>query len=403
MHRISATGTEIGASLPLQSPGTVSVKTRRSRCPVRTCYVAWIQGLVLDAGEARGGGHQLRRRPDVQAGRDGRTAHHAAGAPATSRWRPTATTCSSRSSTTRTASGPPAAATAAAPSRAWRRSPVPGDRVDGGADYDAGRRRGHASSGPGCPSTTLDIWTRRSTDAGRTLEPPAMVYRQPRRTGTTRACRGSRAEDGVVAIVYQQGVPDAAPGPHGHGLRLGARGPDVQQRAARAGLMRHLGGEATRCVGDYCVSTYTVDIDGRAHLCRLAGEGHHVARAVRRRRRLRRLTRDRSVSVMRSSSARRLGPGRHVVATWYTRRRVPGSWDIERRRRAFSSDHGQSFHDDARSPRASQRDLYPVATAWGPDPPGAGFAWWSWDDNYYSGRHPREVRPDERGRSPTSR
>ena len=32
-----------------------------------------------------------------------------------------------------------------------------------------------------------------------------------------------------------------------------------------------------------------------------------------------------------------------------------------------------------------QKDLYPVATAWGPDPAGAGFAWWSWDNNYYDG------------------
>ena len=32
-----------------------------------------------------------------------------------------------------------------------------------------------------------------------------------------------------------------------------------------------------------------------------------------------------------------------------------------------------------------QKDLYPVATAWGPDPAGAGFAWWSWDDDCYDG------------------
>ena len=80
------------------------------------------------------------------------------------------------------------------------------------------RSTARACTGSGCGD--FDIYTRRSSDAGRTLEPAAAARRQPGdfigRPQHRRRRRRRRDHD-------EPGVPDAAPGPHRHGLRPPAR------------------------------------------------------------------------------------------------------------------------------------------------------------------------------------
>ena len=151
------------------------------------------------------------------------------------------------------------------------------------------------------------------------------------------------ADDGVAAIViskeYQMPRQDRT------GTDFGWE-PEVLTSNNRGASWTHedLGGEGSRCVGDYCVVDVHRRHRGRAHLCRLAGEGHHVARA-------------RPASAAASPVQSVIGPylygsfvparrsrsrGENVVATWYTGVR-PGSWDIDVVG-AFSRDHGAVVH-----------------------------------------------------------
>ena len=379
VHRISATGTEIGASLPLQSPGTVSVEDPRIAVSGENVYVAWIQGSFWTpekhavVATSYDGGRTFKQA--VMAG------PHTSGGGA---W-----------DLSLAADGDNVFVSFVDnKDRVWtagsrdggRTFPcmaeitVPGDRVDGGGRLRPGRRRGHGHLDVAVRAHARHLDSpldrRRPDDraAGDGLPQPRELE-LPGRAADRRRRRRRRDRD-------QQGVPDAAPGPHGHGLRLGARGPDVATTAARAGTHEDLGGEGSRCVGNYCVSTYTVDIeDGRIYVAWRAKGTMWLARS--------------GVGGGFSGESV-IGPylygasyspslsvrGENVVATWYTGVR-PGSWDIDVVG-AFSRDHGQSFQMTTIA-SGEQRDLYPVATAWGPDPAGAGFAWWSWDDNYYRG------------------
>ena len=378
VHRISATGTEIGASLPLQSPGTVSVEDPRIAVSGENVYVAWIQGSFWTpekhavVATSYDGGRTFKQA--VMAG------PHTSGGGA---W-DLALAADGDNVFVSFVDNKDRVWTAG--SRDGGRTfpcmaeiTVPGDRVDGGADYDLAVD-GDTVIWTWRSEHTLDIWTRRSTDAGRTIEPPAMVYRNPEYWNYPGVPRIA-AEDGVAAIViskeYQMPRQDRT------GTDFGWE-PEVLTSNNRGASWTHedLGGEGSRCVGDYCVSTYTVDIeDGRIYVAWRAKGTMWLARS--------------GVGGGFSGESV-IGPylygasyspslsvrGENVVATWYTGVR-PGSWDIDVVG-AFSRDHGQSFQMTTIA-SGEQRDLYPVATAWGPDPAGAGFAWWSWDDNYYRG------------------
>jgi hypothetical protein len=378
VHRISATGTEIGAALALQSPGTVSVDEPQIVVSGENVYVAWIQGsywtpethavvatsydggrtfkqAVMAGPRTSGGGAW-----DLKLAADGDNVFVAFVDNKDRVW-----TAGSRDG--------------------GRTFPcmaeitVPGDRVDGGGDYDLAVD-GDTVIWTWKAEYGWDIWTRRSTDAGRTIEPPAMVYENPESwnyPGSPQIAAG----DGVAAIViskeYRMEREDRS------GTDFGWE-PEALMSSDRGASWSHqdLGGEESRCVGDYCVSTYTVDIeDARAYVAWRAKGSMWLAR---------------SGVGGGFSGASVIGPylyggsyspslsvrGENVVATWYTGVR-PGSWDIDVVG-AFSRNHGQTFQMSTIA-TGEQRDLHPVATAWGPDPAGAGFAWWSWDDNYYEG------------------
>jgi hypothetical protein len=378
VHRISATGTEIGGSLPLQSPGTVSVEDPRIAVAGENVYVAWIQGSFWTP----------EKHPVVATSYDGgRTFKQAVMAgPHTSGGGAWDLALAADGDNVFVSFVDNKDRVWTAGSRDGGRTfpcmaeiTVPGDRVDGGSDYDLAVD-GDTVIWTWRSEYTLDIWTRRSTDAGRTIEPPAMVYRNPEKWNYPGVPRIA-AEDGVAAIViskeYQMPRQDRT------GTDFGWE-PEVLTSNNRGASWTHedLGGEGSRCVGDYCVSTYTVDIeDGRIYVAWRAKGTMWLARS--------------GVGGGFSGESV-IGPylygasyspslsvrGENVVATWYTGVR-PGSWDIDVVG-AFSRDHGQSFQMTTIA-SGEKRDLYPVAAAWGPDPAGAGFAWWSWDDNYYNG------------------
>src|SRR5262249_8944983 len=74
--------------------------------------------------------------------------------------------------------------------------------------------------------------------------------------------------------------------------------------------------------------------------------------------------------------------GDTVVAAWNTMV-VPGRVNQEIMV-AFSSDHGHTF-DLRQLTNGPKLNLFPVAAAWGPDPQGAGIAWWTNESEYSVG------------------
>ena len=237
---------------------------------------------------------------------------------------------------------------------------VPGDYhgVDGGGDYDL------AVDG----DTVYWTWLTTGSTSGSPLDRRRPDDRAGRRDlrnpeywnypGVPRIA----ADDGVAAIVVQQGVPDAAREPHGHGLRLGARGPD-DRRPRRDLDHEDIGGEGSRCVGDYCAAPYRIDVDdGRVYVAWRAKGTMWLARSEQSRRRLRGPNVIGPYIYGGSHHPSLAARGENVVATWYTGVR-PGSWDIDVVG-AFSSDHGQSFAMTTVARRAAR----PVP---GRRPPGA--------------------------------
>ena len=86
--------------------------------------------------------------------------------------------------------------------------------------------------------------------------------------------------------------------------------------------------------------------------------------------------------------------GDMVIATWYTAPNPTEMVDTDAVA-AVSSDRGRTFDLRTIGGGAGQQ-LSPVVAPWGPDPLGAGFAYWMLDENWYQRRHAREVRADER-------
>ena len=381
LQRISATGTEIGSWQWLQSGGTVSTDDPQVAVSGENVYVAWIQGsywtpekhavvasshnggrtfsqAVMAGPRTSGGGAW-----DVELAADGDNVFVAFIDNKDRIW--------------------------TAGSRDGGRSfpcmaqiTIPGDYndgADGGSDYDL------AVDGDTVYWTWLtngmDIMVRRSTDAGRTIEPAQRIFDNPEYwnyPGTPRIA----ADDGVAGIVFSKEF--RMPRENRTGTDFGWE-PEVLTTGDRGASWthHHIGGEGSRCVGDYCAAPYGIDVDDERVYIAWKAKG--------------------TMWMSRSSSrgagfggADVIGPyiygsshhpsidarDENVVATWYTGVR-PGTFDIDVVG-AFSSNHGASFTMTTIA-AGEQKDLYPVATAWGPDPAGAGFAWWSWDNNYYDG------------------
>ena len=190
LQRISATGTEIGSWQWLQGRGTVSTEDPDVAASGENVYVAWIQGsywtpekhavvasshdggrtfsqAVMGGPRTTGGGAW-----DVRLAADGDNVFVAFVDNKDRVW-----TAGSRDG--------------GRTFPCMEQITVPGDFIDGvegGGDYDL------AVDGDTVYWTWLtyglDIMVRRSTDAGRTIEPAGGSTTTPS-TGTTRACRGS--------------------------------------------------------------------------------------------------------------------------------------------------------------------------------------------------------------------
>ena len=233
---------------------------------------------------------------------------------------------------------------------------------------------------------------RRSTDGGRTLSEPVTLY--PGVRGELLGVPELVAADGNVAVVYsrQYRVP--------HDERTGTDWgfePEVVSSQDGGGSWHttHVGGEGQRCSGNYCVGPYGFTADG--HDMYLTWE-------------------DAKGSMWLSAShdggsgwggPTNLGPyvyryhsslapyvaahGDSVVATWYTAGAADAMWDMDVVA-AYSSDRAKTFNLRTVASTAKW-ELEPVAAAWGPDPQGAGFAWWSLDEGYYTGDTHVEFAP----------
>ena len=104
-----------------------------------------------------------------------------------------------------------------------------------------------------------DIYTRRSTDGGRTLEPPTMV-----RDASPSDFAGSPnidADGGIVAItssqMYRMERADHTGTDFGHQPVL-----TTSQDGGDTWAEQNIGTPSDRCVGDYCSSPYALAIDG---------------------------------------------------------------------------------------------------------------------------------------------
>src|SRR4051812_10573165 len=199
VHRITATGTELGAQNFLQSPGTVSTENPKIAISGENVYVGWVQasfftsqlhavvaashdggktfGQAVMAGRLTGNGAY-----DLQLAADGDNVFVAFVDTKNQLW--------------------------TAGSRDGGRSypcmamiTVPGDGSDGGGDYSL------AVDGDHVYWTWLtdgfDVWTRASRDGGRTLEGAQRVYDSPGRwdyPGVPTLAAG----DGLAAIAFSK-------------------------------------------------------------------------------------------------------------------------------------------------------------------------------------------------------
>ena len=395
-HRITAAGTEIGAPRELQSPGTASTEYPQIVVSGENVYVAWIQGsyttpekhavvaashdggrtfeqAVMAGTHTTGGGAF-----DLRLGADGDNVFVAfvdnrgrvwtAGSRDGGRTFPCMAVVSSS-----------------------------GDEADGGGDYSL------VVDGPRIYWVWLtdefDIVTRRSIDGGRTLEPPVKLIDSPGRQDYP-GVPTIRAKGGTVAIAYSKQF--TMPREDKTGTDWGYE-PEVLSSTdgGTTWTTSHIGDEATRCIGNYCAAPYGLDIDGDDVYLSWRAQGHDVDRALA------------AAGGAGWDGPTQLGPyiyayhsshapyvdarGDTVVATWFSESDPDNIYETNPIT-AFSSDHGRSYTLRTIDDRAGQ-DMSPVAAAWGPEPQGAGFAWWSWDEHLLHRRHARALRAAERGRA----
>ncbi|MDA0167841.1 PKD domain-containing protein [Solirubrobacter taibaiensis] len=216
-----------------------------------------------------------------------------------------------------------------------------------------------------------DVMVRRSKDAGRTLEPVAVVYEAGRegRPGLPALA----ADGGTVAIVFGQRF--AMPREDGSGVDSGWE-PRVAMSSdgGATWATKAVGGEATRCVDFYCAD-YSADVDGgrvyagwraKGQMWLARSEDGFAPRAL-----------GPYLYTWRASTPPAIDAHGDTVSTvWHSAPRLDdGDLDPVA---AFSTDRGRTFALRTIDTGAAQ-DMFPVTAAWGPEPAGAGFAWWRYD------------------------
>lgn len=369
VHRITATGTEIGLPKTLQEPSTLATEDAQVAVSGDDVYVAWLQGAaslserhaVVAASHDGGrtwGRPVLAGRPtgrgawDLRLAADGDVVF---------------VTYSDQLNRVWTAGSRDGGSTFPC----FALVNEPGDEPNG-SPYDV------AVDGDHVYWTWLDgnvdVMVRRSTDAGRTVEAATQL-----RDGSLADHPGTptvAADDGTVAVAFSR--------EHERRREDGSTDffwqPQVVTSGNGGGSWTHhaIGGDATRCLGDHCSGPYGLDVDDqRVYIGWRARGKMWIAQSTN--------------GGAGFGPAQELGPysytwntSQHpdvsahddsVVATWHTAP-DPASYDLDPVA-AFSSDHGQTFalHTVDSAPG---KDLLPVTAAWGPDPRGASFAWWTW-------------------------
>lgn len=370
VNRISATGTEIGGSHGLQGPGTVSVEDPKIAVDGDDVYVGWIQGSFWQSerhavvAASHDGGRTFA--PPVRAGRP--TGHGAWDLELAADGDNVFVAYTDNTSRIWTAGSRDGAKTFPC----FAQVNEPGDRS---SDFSLALDGDHVywtwlSSG-------ADVYVRRSVDGGRSIEPMQAVH-----DGNWTLHPGSptiAAGDGTVAVAISK--RSSWDREDGSGKDFGAEPLVLTSGDGGASWGEHVLTGA-RCVGDYCSAPYGLDVDDdRVYVTWRAQGNMYIAQSTN--------------GGAGFGGPQVLGPylytwhtqshpyvdahGDSVVAVWHSAPN-PDGFDLDPVA-AFSSDHGQTFQ--LRTVDASPgKDLLPVAAAWGPDPQGAGFAWWKWGETW---------------------
>jgi hypothetical protein len=386
VHRISATGTDISTQHFLQAPGTASESNPQVAVSGENVYVAWTQvsyfvheahvvvaashdggrtfATPVQAGRLTGNGAW-----DVQLAADGDNVFVAFVDDKSNLW-----TAGSRDG--------------------GRSFPCMALVSEPGTGIEAGGNYSLALDGDRVYWTWLtegfDVWVRSSRDAGHSIEGPQKLYDSPGRwdfPGVPTVAAG----DGIAAVAFSKQY--TMPREDHTGTDWGFE-PEVRVSTdnGTSWTAQHVGDEGQRCVGNYCGAPYGLTIDDhRVYLAWRAKNTMWLSQSLNGGGNL--------------GAPQPIGPylytyntshapaidahGDTVVATWFTVP-TPGSTDSVILS-AFSGDHGQTFN--VRTVDAGPHSYYPVAAAWGPDPQGAGFAWWALDEGFYSGDWNVEFAP----------
>ena len=375
-RRIGSAGTDIGEEFQLQSPGTGSIGAPQVVSTGDHVYVAWVgyssfgEDYVAVAASDNGG---RTFKPAVRASKP--TGHGVWDAALAADGDNVFVAWSDDRNRLWTAGSRDGGATFVCQATINR----PGEYLWGGT-FDL------AVDGPRVHWAWLtedfDVYTRRSTDAGRTLEQPHEV-----RDGTAADPPGSPNIDaygGVVAITTSQMY--RMPRADHTGTDFGDQPVlTTSQDGGRTWAEQNIGRPSDRCVGDYCSAPYSLDISGADVYVGWRAQGQMW------------LAHSADGGVL-FQNARPVGPysytwhtqqmpsvsarGDSVVVSWHTAP-DPSKFDLDPVA-AFSSDRGETFTLRTVDDRPGQ-DLSPAGVAWGPDPLGAGFTWMSLEKTLLSG------------------
>ncbi len=380
LHRIAASGTELGAPRELQAPGTASLDGARVIVSGEDVYVAWAQVAYATREQ------HIVVAASHDGGRNFDRAVMAGGLTGEGAWDPMLA-ADGQNIFVGFVDGKGRMWTAG--SRDGGRTfpcmaivSPPGEEADGGADYSMAVDGDHIYW---AWLTGFDIMLRRSVDGGRTLQAPVKIHQGAGPTDYP-GVPNVIADHGNVVVSYSKQY--TLPREDKTGTDWGFE-PEVLSSQDGGGSWHatHIGDEGERCVGNYCAPIYGLASSGEDFYLGWADSKGTMWLAA---------SHDGGGSW---GGPTNLGPylyryhssaapyvsahGDSVVATWYTAPTADEMWDMDSVA-AFSSDRGQTF--SLRSIAAGEKwDVAPVAAAWGPDPQGAGFAWWSVDGSWYSG------------------
>jgi len=368
LHRITASGTEIGAPRQLQQAGSGSLGAAKVAVDGQDVYVAWLQSSIFDyhahaVVTASHDGGQTFAAPvragkpiesdvwDVQLAADGDTVF---------------------------------VSYMDAKQRLW----TAGSR-DGGRTFpcvaivtppgdESWWSWGHAIAVAGQNvywswlTDDFDIFARRSNDAGRTLEPAEKVLDNPYYEYPGNPALVATGDHAV--LLYEKEYRWENPEQHRTDYGDEPEALVTSDKGASWAKV-HLGDEASRCLGSPCATPYATAVSGSDVYVGWRGQGqmwltasHDGGEAWTGPRVIGPYSYPHLSSPAPALSAR----GEVVSASWYTASDASGK-DVHALG-AFSDDRGQSFSLGRLGAGGS------VATgAWGADPEGAAFAWLAQD------------------------